>query len=322
MKLIQKYFPIWVFALLFSCAETDRTEAEIAKIPVDLKIARFDRDFANAEPEDIPKLKSTYPYLFPSQFPDSVWIAKKQDTIQQELLGEVARVFGNFDREEQELTSLFQHIKYYFPKYKIPKVVTLTTEVQYDNRVVLADSLLLLGLDNYLGADHHFYRSISRYIAQGLDKDFLTADVVSAFSKGLNRYPRNRTFLSRMLYFGKELYLKDVLIPAATDVQKIGYTQEQWDWIRANEEPIWRFFVENELLYSTDSELDRRFLDPGPFSKFGLELDNESPGRAGRYMGWQIIRAFMDKNPNITLVELLDLPADELFKKANYKPKK
>ena len=322
MKWVHKYFPILALILLISCDEDDKQEQEIAKIPLNLKVERFDREFAQASPTDIPKLKTKYPYLFPRQFPDSIWIAKLNDTIQQELLSEVHKAFGDFIEQEQELISLFQHIKYYFPNYKAPKVVTLTSEVRYDNRVILTDSLLLLGLDNYLGEDHHFYRNISRYIAKNLDKEYLISDVASAFTKTINRYPRNRSFLSRMVYYGKELYLKDKLIPKASDAQKINYTEEELAWAQENEEQMWRYFVEGELLYSTDSELDRRFLDPAPFSKFRLELDSESPGRLGRYMGWQIVRAFMDRNPNVTLIELLDIPADEIFKKSNYKPKK
>ena len=125
-----------------------------------------------------------------------------------------------------------------------------------------------------------------------------------------------------MVHYGKELYLKDKLLPENSDAQKINYTEQQADWAKANEEQIWRYFVERELLYSTESSLDRRFLDPAPFSKFQLALDNESPGRLGRYMGWQIVRAFMEKNPEVELVTLLDMPADELFKKSNYKPKR
>jgi len=311
-----------VLILLISCGEDDKLEKEIAKIPVDLKIDRFDREFAQASLNDIPQLKGQYPYLFPQQFADSVWISKLNDTIQQELFSEVDLAFGDFTEQEMELTSLFQHVKYYFPKYEVPRIVTLTSEVQYDNRVVLTDSLLLLGLDNYLGSEHHFYRSISKYISKGLDRQYLTSDVASAFAKTINRYPRNRTFLSRMVYYGKELYLKDKLMPKASDAQKINYTEDEMVWARENEEQIWRYFVERELLYSTASELDRRFLDPAPFSKFRLELDSESPGRLGRYVGWQIVRAFMNKNPEVTLTELLDIPADEIFKKSNYKPEK
>ena len=93
------------------------------------------------------------------------------------------------------------------------------------------------------------------------------------------------------------------------------------EWARANEEQMWKYFVERELLYSTDTGLDRKFLDPAPFTKFGLELDNESPGRLGRYMGWQIVRAFMEKT-DVGLKQMLDIPADEILKQSNYKPKR
>ena len=322
MKWVNKFFSILGVVALISCNEEDKLEEEIAKIPVDLKVERFDRQFAEATAADLPVLKTKYPFLFPEQFHDSVWMSKLNDTIQHELLGEVDQVFGDFEEEEEALTSLFQHIRYYFPGYSIPEVITLTSDVRYDDRVILTNRLLLLGLDNYLGQDHRFYRSISRYIAKGLDKKYLVSDVANAFAKTINQYPRNRTFLSRMVYYGKELYLKDKLIPNATDAQKIGYSEEELLWAQENEEQIWRYFVERELLYSTDASLDRRFLDPAPFSKFQLELDSESPGRLGRFVGWQIVRAFAERNAEVDLVQLLDTRADELFKKANYKPKK
>ena len=146
--------------------------------------------------------------------------------------------------------------------------------------------------------------------------------MASAFAKKVNSYPRNRSFLSRIIYYGKELYVKDKLLPTQTDAQKINYLAEEYDWAQANEEQIWRYFVENELLYSTDSSLDRKFLDPAPFSKFGLELDSESPARLGRYLGWQIVRAFADKNPKVELNELLQLSADDIFQQSNYKPRR
>jgi len=329
MKWLFKYFSVPVFRsfllimvlLLSSCGETDKTEEEIDKVSIDLSISRFDQEFAKATASDIPKLKTEYPYLFPEQFPDSVWVAKLTDTIQVELSDEVAKIFGDFEQESADLESLFKHIKYYFPETEIPHVVTLTSDVKYDNRIILADSLLLIGLDNYLGEDHHFYEGMQRYISSSLDKKFLTSDVASAFAKKVLSYPRNRTLLSRMVYYGKELYLKDKLIPSATDAQKIGYSEEGMEWAEANEEQMWKYFVERELLYSTDTGLDRKFLDPAPFSKFGLELDNESPPRLGRYMGWQIIRAFMEKT-DTGLKQMLQMPADEILKQSNYKPKR
>jgi len=323
MKLNPKYFLVTVLIFqTISCKNDDKTRKTIDKIPIEIKVARFDRDFANAKANDLPKLKADYPYLFPEQYPDSVWVAKMGDTIQRELSTEVEKVFGDFGRETDELRSFFQHVAYYFPNNKVPKVITMAAEVDYNNRLVLTDTLLLLGLQNYLGKDHHFYQGVQRYVAQGLDRHYLVSDVAGAFAKKVNRYPRNRSFLSRMIYYGKELYLKDMLLPDLTDAQKIGYTEEQLQWAMANEEQMWRYFIQNELLYSTDAKLDRRFLDPAPFSKFQLEIDSESPGRLGRYVGWQLVRVFAERNAETSLGELLTMPPDELFKEANYKPRK
>lgn len=318
-----KYFFIFFgIFLIVSCREEGKLAKMVSEIPMELDLVRFDRMFAEASAEDIPELRNDFPYFFPEQFSDSVWISKLTDTLQLELQSEVDQAFGDFQQERADLELLFKHIKYYFPAFKAPKVITLISEVQYQNRVVLTDSLLLLGLDNYLGSDHRFYAGLPNYMAKVLDKRYLTSDIASAFAKKVNSYPRNRTFLSRMVYYGKELYVKERLLPSNSDAQIIGYTDEEVRWAQNNEEQIWRYFIEQELLYSTDSQLDRRFLDPAPFSKFGLELDSESPGRLGRYIGWQIVRRFMDENPELTLIELLDMSPDELFKESNYKPRR
>ena len=325
LKLLYMKRPIFIVLLIMllvlGCNDTDKVEEDIAKINIDLKVTRFDREFAEAEVTDIPRLKKTYPFLFPSQYPDSIWATKLQDPIQIELFKEVGNSFPDFEEETEDLEMLFQHIKYYFPQFKVPKVITMTSEVDYSSRIILADTLLLIGLDNYLGSDHKFYEGLQGYLVSGMDKKYIISDVTTSFARKVVPRLSDRTFLSEMVYFGKILYLKDKLIPFASDGEKMVYTQDELDWAKANEEPIWRNFVEQEHLYSTDNTLRLRFLDPAPFSKFGLELDNESPGRLGRYVGWQIVRSFMQNN-EVSVPQLLKIPADEIFKKSKYKPKK
>jgi uncharacterized protein YjaZ len=84
---------------------------------------------------------------------------------------------------------------------------------------------------------------------------------------------------------------------------------------------MWRYFLEDQLLYSTDSKLANRFINPAPFSKFYLEIDNESPGRVGAWIGWQIVRSYM-KNNEVSLKQLLVMDATEIFNNSKYKPKK
>ena len=312
-------FTVLSLSLFFlSCNDTDKVAAAIDKITVDLKISRFDREFATATADKLPELRKVYPYLFPA--PDSVWVKKMQDSLQIELFQEVGDTFNSFDDEKLSLVQLFKHIKYYFPEQEIPHVITVTNDVRYNDRIIFADSLLFIGLDNYLGAEHKYYGGFQRYIAKALNRKYIHSDVASAFAKKVVPRPRDRTFLARMIYFGKELYLKDKLMPIASDGVKIGFTEDEITWAVENEEPIWRNFVEQEHLYSTDNMLNQRFLDQAPFSKFGLELDNESPGRLGRYIGWQIVRAFMEKNP-VSLKQMLTMSEEEIFKQSNYKPR-
>jgi len=313
------YIVLLIISTFFGCGEDDKVTQEVQKITLDLRVSRFDNEFADATADDIPELRKEYPYLFPA--PDSVWIAKLQDSLQIELREEVKAEFVDFDKETADIELLFKYIKYYFPKYKVPKIITVTNDVDYKNRIILADSLLLIGLDNYLGPEHKYYGGLQNYIAQDMDRDFMVSNIASAFSNKVVSGPRERTFLAQIIYFGKILFLKDKLMPFHTDGQKITYSQDQMLWAQANEEPMWRYFIENELLYSTDNKLSQRFLDPAPFSKFGLELDNESPGQLGRYLGWQIVRSFMNKN-DVSLQQLLKLSAEEIFKESNYKPNK
>ena len=314
------FFLSLMLALTFmGCKNEDKIAEAVNKIPLQLKVSRFDSEFAKATPADIPKLRKTYPYLFPA--PDSVWVAKLQDSLQIELRGEVMNEFRDFDAELTDIEMLFKYIKYYFPKSEVPTLITVTNDVDYENRIILADSLLLVGLDNYLGPDHKYYTGMQKYIAAAMNRDFMVSDIANAFANKVVPRPRGRTFLDQVIYYGKILYLKDKIMPFQSDSRKIGYSEDQLAWAHANEEPMWRYFIERELLYSTDNKLALRFLDPAPFSKFGLELDNESPGRLGRYLGWQIVRSFMDRN-DVSLQQLLNLSAEEIFKKSNYNPNK
>ena len=177
--------------LVLGCGEDDKTAEEINKVQVDLKLARFDNEFANAGPDDIPVLRNKYPYLFPA--PDSVWIAKLQDSLQLELRGEVQKEFAEFG-ETEDIENLFKHIKYYFPEFEEPRIITVTNDVEYNYRIILADSLLFVALDNYLGPDHKYYSGMQKYIASEMDRSFLVSNIANAFANKVVSPPDQRAF--------------------------------------------------------------------------------------------------------------------------------
>ncbi|MCB0400057.1 MAG: gliding motility lipoprotein GldB, partial [Winogradskyella sp.] len=78
-----RIFILLLFSLvLVSCDEDSKVEEEISKIEVDFIIERFDKAYAEAKPSDLPKLKQAYPFLFSKHVPDSIWIDRINDTLQ------------------------------------------------------------------------------------------------------------------------------------------------------------------------------------------------------------------------------------------------
>jgi gliding motility-associated lipoprotein GldB len=312
---------IVIISLVLSCETEDKLEKEIAKIDVTVNVERFDKLFAKVTPNTLPELKKDYPFMFSKNYNDSIWIARINDTLEQLLNREVAKAFENNISFEGEVESLFQHIKYYFKAFKSPRIITVTSDVDYRNKTIVTDSIVLIALDTYLGAKHEFYGSIPLYLKQNFESSQIVSDLATQYATQSIYQPKRKTFLDAMIYFGKILYFKDIMIPFKTDDSKIGYTNEQLDWAKDNESYIWRYFVERELLFDTDPKLLERFINPAPFSKFNLELDNESPGRLGQYIGWQIVKAYMAHN-EVSLQQMLMTNAEDIFNNSKFKPRK
>ena len=309
-----------VVILVSSCDKKSKIESEVEAIPVSVKVERFDKAFFETPVIELPQLKKKYPQFFPEEVSDTVWINKMRNPLWRELYSEVQKKYSDFSGETQEIEDLVRHMKFYFPKTVTPKVVTLIYEMDYNTKAIYADSLILISLEMYLGKNHKFYEDAA-YIKQNFEKSQMMPDIVSSFALGKVPPARDKTLLSQMIYAGKELYLKDLLLPEYSDADKIGYTPEQIVWCGENEGYMWSYFIQEKLLYSTESKLGNRFINTAPFSKFYLEIDNESPGRVGTWIGWQIVRSYM-KNNEVSLQQLLMSDADEIFNKSKYKPKK
>jgi len=315
------YLYLFLFCCLFwSCDKKTAVEKAVEEIPLDIKVERFDQVFFESKPQELQEIKKEYPVFFPKEVPDSVWTNKIQNPLWRELYSEVQKKYSDIEPVRSELVTLFKHIKHYFPKTKTPKAVTVIAEMDYNTKAIYADSLVILSLELYLGKAHRFYE-FPKYIKQNFEPRQMMPDLVSSFAATKINFGKDKTLLSQMVYYGKQLYLKDLLLPAYSDAEKMGYAPKEISWCEENETYIWRYFLENEMLYSDESKLTSRFIARAPFSKFYLEIDNESPGQVGAWIGWQIVRSFAENN-DVPLAKLLDMNAKELFEKSKYKPKK
>lgn len=321
MKLFKNVLiSILLMFVLTSCQNKDTLAVDVANISVKFNVSRFDQLFYNATPQTLTEVKLQFPYFFPSQEQDSVWLNKIKNQDNRFLYTEVQKTFPDFKEQTNQLTNLFKHIKYYYPKFNAPKVVTLISEVDYLNKVIYADSLLLVSLDMYLGSQHEVYGGFPQYLSATFDKKYLLADVSKAIAHKNLLKQDTQSFISSCIQQGKLLYQSKAFLPTLADSTLMGYHANQILWAQANEEFVWKYFVENQLIYSTDKNLMMRFINQAPFSKFYLENDRDTPSEIGTYIGYQIVKSFI-KNNDMSLNNMLLMPNENLFKKSKYKPR-
>ena len=82
---------------------------------------------------------------------------------------------------------------------------------------------------------------------------------------------------------------------------------------------MWAFFIQNNLLYNADYYKIRSFITEAPTTK-GFK---NSPPRMAEWIGWQIVKSYMDNNKNISIKDLLnENDAQKILKASKYKPNK
>lgn len=306
---------------ILSCSKEKKFDVDVSTIEVETVVERFDEQFYTTPPEKLNVLKLKYPYLFPAANPDTVWTNKMQNEDELDLFKESQKIYSDFSKQEYQLEILFKHIKFYYPNFREPKTITILSNVDYENNVILADSLLFISLDIFLGKESEIYADFPKYIKQNYTEDHLIVSVAEAFVDKLVPPTTNKSLISRMIQEGKKMYLVQSFLPHVNSEEIIGYTKDQLTWAELSETEIWKYFIENEMLFDTNAQLSERFIDDAPFSKFFLEIDKESPGRIGAWFGWQIVKAYMNNN-KMSLQEMVIHNNEDIFNKSKYKPQK
>ncbi len=182
MNLFKKSIIIFIISIC-SCNRVQNNASEIKEIPVDVKLDRFDKYFYDQKKYDLKSLKDKFPFFFPIRFSDSVWVNRRNDTLIRILNNEISKKIINNSLIINPLKLMFKHIKYYFPNYRIPRVITVSNNVDYNNKVILNDSLLIISIDTYLGSKNKIYDGIPNFIRYEMDLNFLTSHIIEEFSK-------------------------------------------------------------------------------------------------------------------------------------------
>lgn len=237
------------------------------------------------------------------------------------LFDTVNKHFPNVKSIENELVDGFRYLKHYHPGYHVPRLVFLVTGLNQWSVFTVDTSFIGIGLDMYLGESYPFYQAVQipDYVIRKCSPVYIPANVFQAIHR--DRHPfvmEERTLLDMMIQRGKEQYFLSKVLPDAPDTIRFGFTGKQMDWCQANEEQVYNFFIQDNLLYQTNWQKVLRYVNDGP-NAAGMPKD--SPGNIGTWLGWRVVCAFMDKHPDLTMDDLFNYTdAVRLLREAHYKP--
>lgn len=318
---------------------------DVSAIPMDVEIKRFEQalfsldtnDFAN----DLAQLEvefGEFSNLFFSQI-----LGSKDERIAPEghaayvrgfvsypgvrqLYDTTMLVYPNAEQLEKDFEQAFRFFKYHFPTQPLSgEVVTFISEYTIGG-FLYGENSIAVGLDLYLGADYPYAAynpanpNFSQYLTRSFNRDHIVLKSMKLLVQDLLQGPIGNKLLDHMIHNGKELYILDQLLPLAPDSVKLEYSAKQVEWCNENEANIWAYLLAENMLYSTELNKFRKLVEYSPNSP---GMPEEAPGRTANWLGWQIVKAYMKKHPEMTLEELIALDdAQAVLDGSRYKPKR
>jgi len=325
---------ITVLIFIFSSCNwhKDRLKVDVSEVNIQkVRIGRYDQDLFKIPENDLKtglmSIQHQYLFFLGTDLDDTLKLAEMRTYLDNPRTIDFHKAcmekFNDLSRIETRLTEAFRYYKYYFPGSTIPVVYTYISGGDYDTPVRLADSVMIIALDNYLGKDFKPYLSdgLSLYRVQRMMQEYIVPDCIMTLAVALSPLnPVANTLLDQMVDAGKRLYITDAFLPEIPGYLKIRYTPEKYDWIVKNESHVWAAIIENNMLYSSNGQTIRTFFADGPNTPaFG----SESPPRLGEWIGWMIVRSYMNNNPEIPLNQLIqDQDAQKILTRSGYKPGK
>lgn len=337
--------PLAIVCFFLSC-NNKRNIPDVSGIKVDISVKRFDKDFFSIDSNNVApglnQLQDKYPALTKIFLQNVLGLDSASTLIgtkhfmsaNQSIYDSVKAVFGDNSLPEKDFKKAFQFVKYYFPNYKLPDIVTIVGPInalaKLGNELTpdfLGTDFLGISLQFYLGKDFSLYKEpffidniAPQFRSRRFSKEYIVADAMKLIVDDL--FPdksAGKSLIDQMIEKGKQWYLLDKFLPETADSLKTGYTQQQLDWCEENEGMIWSTIIGNEDLNTIDPVTIETYIGEGPFTQGFSE--KYSPGNLGQWIGWQIVKKLAKENPDMKLSDIMLMDPQKILSEAKYKPK-
>ncbi|RMG79101.1 MAG: hypothetical protein D6707_08860 [Bacteroidetes bacterium] len=331
---MKKFIFLPVLMFIFSCTGVEYVD--ISKVDLKISLKRFEQDLFAIPPDSmvfhVEELNRKYPDFFPVFVDKIISIGVSTDPSigfalshftsdrdMRKVYQDVTAKYSDFSAYHKEIEDAFKRYTVYFPDKSVPsELITCITAFNY--AIVALDSSLVIGLEMFMNKDYEYYDVVQfpMYKRKVMNEQYLVPFavkgwVVSEFVP--EQEPKD--LVENMIVEGRYIYVLEKLLPYDSPYLKFGFTAEELQWCEDNEARIWAHLIEKKLLFTTDAVKIKNFMGEAPFT---TGLPKESPGRVGAWLGYKIVKSFMEeKNPDLNqLMSIKDFKA--IFNQSGYRP--
>ena len=315
----------------FSCS-SDKCEdlPDTSMIKLEVKAERLDKELSLVKTKDqlsqfflkhpeVKKVFSAEEYANDSVFINEFFKIISNSFVDT-VFQDVSKVFPSSEELDEQLTTAFKNLKFYYPSLQLPKIRTVASGF-FTPDFYISDSVIYIALDYFTGPDGHYSPpGEPDYIVRRYRKEYIVPTLVRVISTALNATEdADKTMLGEMIYWGKSYYFVNKILPCTPDSLIIGYSDKQLRSAAANQETIWSHFVEKQLLFETSHFQKTKYIGDRPYI---AEISAKCPGRIGQWLGWKIVNKYVKEQDNLKLSDLMAVKnAQDLFNKSKFKPK-
>jgi hypothetical protein len=237
-----------------------------------------------------------------------------KDPYIKELEIELKKSFSDLSNEKNQIQDALKHLKYHFPKAKQPKHIVFFNALFSYNAIATNDDVGV-GLEWYLGQSNKVIKklpaqNVYEYMKQGMERKFMVRDIVFQWVYAHIQAPTDAKFAEDMISWGKLMYCIEAAMPTAEKAIIARYSAEKYKWAEENEKQIWTYFVDQKLLFKSDEMLKLGCFNEAPQT---AGLPKESPDRLGQFIGWKMVRKYMESHSDLLLDQLLKVPFAEIM---------
>lgn len=337
MKYLKCNLLFFLTFLLFSCTQKEdkqtSSDPDFNNVKVKVNIQHLGKEmFACQNKEELLEFFDKHPTFISDYFQiSSAGFDELSDQLLPLIQNQGLRDFYKQSQEpaffggqtlENEFRTAFQHIKYYYPAFKEPKIYTIFSGFFGQGylktpELTVSDSVIYIGLDYFMGRKGKYLPNVYDYQLRKTIPEALVPQAILLLSQRYNATSKEKSLLADMVWYGKSYVFAHTMMPEKADSLLIGYTTQQIDESYGFQKNIWAHFIDNQLLYNTQDPIKAKYVGERPTTP---EIGKNCPGSIGRWLGWRIVGKYFDENEKLTIQELMKMTdAQKIFEASKYK---